>query len=308
MKNKNISAAMIFLALAVIVIQTGCQPSMPPAQFDVSNLSFQPAQATVGDTVGVSADVSNNGGMLGVYRAMLSIEGTSVQSKDVELAPGTSQTVKFLFSQDKPGTYEISIGSANASYTIGPKLTQQEMEIKNDNSVVTDYLAVVKPFTGYVEAFTAPPGVFTINSVRINGMIYGGHGFQIQDIELQILDKDKKVLFRDTYPGNKFPVLTFLTSNNIATEGTWVDLEVPDVKVQDNFYVHIYTGPAQAQGFRMGVSDKLGNTHSDLTIRDLKGIDNTSNNWPYAIANWFGDKNRVNWMVHVEGTATVPIQ
>ncbi|MHB8085656.1 MAG: CARDB domain-containing protein [Dehalococcoidia bacterium] len=307
MKNKNILAALLFLTLAAIVVQTGCQPSRPPAQFDVSTLSFQPAQATVGETVGVSADVSNNGGMQGVYRATLSIEGTSLQSKDIELAPGTSQTVNFLFTRDKPGTYQISIGNANARYTIGPKLKQQEMEIKNDNSVATDYLAVVKPFTGYLETFTTPPGVFTINTVRINGLIYGGHGFQIKDLELQILDKDKKVLFRQIYPGNQFPVLTFLTSN-YAVQGAWVDMDVPDVNVQGNFYVHIYTGTNEGQGFRLGVSDRLGNTQSDLTIRDLKGIDNTSASWPYAIANWFGDKSRVNWLVHVKGTAMVPAQ
>ena len=253
----------------------------------------------------MSAEVSNNGGMEGVYRATLSIEGTGMQTKDIDLEPGTSQTVNFQFFRDKPGTYEIAIGNANASYTVGPKLMPQEVEVKNDNSIAKDYLSVVKPFTGYLVGFTAPPGVFTISAVRVNGLIYGGHGFQIKDLELQILDKDKKVLFRQTYPGNKFPVLTFLTSN-IEAQGAWVDLDVPDIKVQDNFYVNIYTGTSGAQGFRMGVSDSLGNTHSDLTIRDSQGIDNTSTGWPYSIANWFGDKNRVNWLVHVAGTAMVP--
>jgi hypothetical protein len=305
MNIKIFSAAVIFLAVAALVVQSGCQPARPPAQFDVSSLSFKPAQATIGETVSISAEVSNNGGMQGVYRATLSIEGTSMQTQDIELAPGTSQAVNFQFFRDKPGKYEIAIGNANASYTVGPKLVSQEVEVKNDNSIITDYLAVVRPFTGYLVAFTAPTGGFTISDVRINGLIYGGHGFQIKDPELQILDKDKKVLLRQTYPGNKFPVLTFLTSN-YAVQGAWVDWDVPDIKVQGDFYVHIYTGTTEGQGFRLGVSDSLGNTRSDLTIRDNKGIDNTSNGWPYAIANWFGDKTRVNWLVHVIGTAMVP--
>jgi hypothetical protein len=305
MNIKNISAAVIFLAAAAMIVPAGCQPARPPAQFDVSPLSFKPAQATTGETVSVSAEVSNNGGTEGTYRATLSIEGTSMQTKDIDLEPGTSQAVNFQFFRDKPGTYDIAIGNASTRYTVGPKLMPQEAEVKNDNGIVTDYLAVVKPFTGYLVGFTAPQGEFTISAVRIDGLIYGGHGFQIKDLELQILDKDKKVLFRQTYPGNQFPVLTFLTSN-YAVQGNWVDLDVPDIKVQGNFYVHIYTGTNEGQGFRMGVSDNLGNTQSDLTIRDLKGIDNTSASWPYAISNWFGDKSRVNWLVHVEGTAMVP--
>ncbi|MGD0353908.1 MAG: CARDB domain-containing protein [Dehalococcoidia bacterium] len=307
MNSRKILAVIIFLTAAAIVIPAGCQPSRPSAQFDVSSLSIKPAQATVGDTITVSADVSNNGGTEGAYSATLSVDGASEQTKDIDLLPGTSQAVSFIFSPDKPGTYDIAIGNANTSYSIGPKLTPQEVELKNDNGIATDYLAVVKPYTGYLVGFTPPSGVFTISTVRVDGLIYGGHGFQIQDLELQILDKDKKVLFSQKYPGKKFPVLTFLTSN-YGAQGAWVDMDVPDVAVQGNFYVNIYTGDTQAQGFRMGVSDSLGNTHSDLTIRDNKGIDNTSNGWPYAISNWFGDKNRVNWLVHVAGTAMVTTQ
>ncbi len=103
-------------------------------------------------------------------------------------------------------------------------------------------------------------------------------------------------------------MLTFLTSNIIETQGAWVDLDVPDVNVQGNFFINIYTGDTSAQGFRMGTSDSLGNTHSDLTIRDSQGIDSTSTGWPYGISNWFGDKSRVNWLIHIEGTGMVPEQ
>ncbi len=200
MNVKRIWIAIVLL-LAAAMVAAGCQPARPPAQFDVGPLSLKPAQGTVGGTISVNADISNNGGSEGVYQATLSTDGNGVQTKDVDLPPGTSQPINFVFSLDKPGTYEIAIGNASTAYTVNPKLVPQEMELKNDNSIVKDYLAVVKPFTGYQETFNPTVSTFTISSVRVNGLIYGGHGFLIRDIELQILDKDRKVLYPSELSG-----------------------------------------------------------------------------------------------------------
>ncbi|MCX5993162.1 MAG: hypothetical protein NT177_02970, partial [Chloroflexi bacterium] len=84
------------------------------------------------------------------------------------------------------------------------------------------------------------------------------------------------------------------------------DIDIPDVEVEGNFYIHIYTGIPAGQGFRMGAAGNVVNTHSDVTVRGDNGADIFPPGWPYSNAPWFGDKTRVSWMVRVLGNAMVP--
>jgi hypothetical protein len=303
MRNKNVSVAGLLLLVITITLQIACTSS-PSAQFEITALDIKPSEVTVGETANISARVTNIGTAGGVYYATLSVDGEKVGTKDINLDPGSTQTVTFSLSKDKAGSYEIGIGKRSATLTFTSKRIAKPVEIGYDDGTARDYLSLVKPATGYLVGFESPPDSFTINRVRMLGLVYGSPGFHITDSELQIWDKDKKVLYTGPFSGDGFPLVTRLGDNTGATAG-WVNIEVPNIKVEGDFYVHIYTGIPAGQGFRMGADDSIVNTHSDATIRGDNGVDSMAPDWPYKPIYWYGDKSRVNWMVTVGGNAMV---
>lgn len=306
MKKLIILALSLFMIMAIAF--TGCQPAAVPAKFDVSSMQIKPNQITAGESTTITAVVTNVGGSSGIYNVVLSVDTVNSGAKSVELAPGVSKTVTFSLSQDTAGTFDIEVGSASGKLIVNPKLVAKKMELKYDSGFPQDYLGLDRPATGYLVSFVPPSTQFVIDDIQIMGLVYGGKGSQVRELDVQIWDKNQKPVFSASLPGTKFPQLTFLLSNDLQNKGDWVDLYVPDIKVDGNFYVHIYTGIASGQGFRMGVDNSAVNTHSDVTMRDANGADNAMTTWPYQGAKWFGDKSRVTWMVRVNGNAMVPEQ
>jgi hypothetical protein len=107
---------------------------------------------------------------------------------------------------------------------------------------------------------------------------------------VEIRNKEKKVLFNDIYPLNKF------TEDNPK----WIDLEFPNVEVSDKFYIHIYPKLQSTfwWGILIGTDDSIPNEHS--TFSDLKISDDARepSSWPYETV----DKSKANWMIRVVGT------
>ena len=312
MSNKKILAAMLSLAVITVIVPTACVPSQPLAKFKITSLDIKPTEINAGETASISAQVANTGSAEGVYSAILFVDGGQIGEKDITVAPGSTQTVTFSISKDTAGTYavgigdnEIGIGEKSATLTVNAKLIAKQIELKYDNGQAKDCLSLVKPATGYLVSFVSPPNPFTVSNVRVFGLVYGSPGYRIGPSDLQIWDKDGKVLYTAPFPGDQFPLRTRL-GDNIDSTGNWADIEIPNVKVEGNFYIHIYTGIATGQGFRMGAEDIGENTHSDVTIRGDNGADSLATSWPYSIASWYGAKSSVNWMVRVMGNAMVP--
>ena len=305
MNSGRTLAAGLLISVIAMAVPMACTSSPPSAQFEIAPLDIKPAEVTVGETVSISARITNIGGTGGAYSAALSIDGKKVDTKYINVDPGSSQTVTFSISKDVAGSYKIGIGARSATLTVNSKRVAMPLELKYDDGVAKDCLSLVKPCTGYSVGFVSPPDPFSISKVSIFGLVYGSPGFNIGDSDLQICDKDNKVLYTTAFPGDKFPLRTRLGSNTDSTGG-WADIEIPDVKVEGDFYVHIYTGIPTGQGFRMGAASNVVNNHSDVTVRDDNGVDNLAPGWPYSVAPWFGDKSRVNWMIRVSGNAMVP--
>jgi hypothetical protein len=305
MRNNKMLVARLLLLVITIALTTACLSSASSAQFEVTSLDVKPTEVTVGEKASISTRVTNIGATRGVYSATLSVDGEKIDTKSIELDPGYSQTVTFSFSRDKAGSYAIDIGRKSATLTVKSKLVAKPVELGYDDGVARDYLSLVKPATGYLISFTSPPEPFTINLVRMLGLVYGSPGFHITDCSLQIWDKDKKVLYTTPFTGDGFPLVTRLGENTGAT-AAWADIEIPGIKVDGDFYIHIYTGIPSGQGFRLGSDDSVVNTNSDVTVRGDNAVDKLAPNWPYMPVYWYGDKSRVNWMVKVTGNAMVP--
>ena len=89
------------------------------AGFTVSNLSLSPTSVTPGETVTITAKVTNTGGTEGSYTATLKINGAAQATKEVTLAPDASKTVSFIVEAgDTAGDYAVEIDGQGSSFTV----------------------------------------------------------------------------------------------------------------------------------------------------------------------------------------------
>lgn len=89
---------------------SGTLSVVKPAEFTVSNLVINPAITEVGEAVTVAADVTNTGEVEGSYSAALLIDGSQVETRELTVAPGATETVSFAFTEEASGIHAIGVG------------------------------------------------------------------------------------------------------------------------------------------------------------------------------------------------------
>ena len=102
--------------------------------FRVSDLSVNRTIAAVGEPIGIFAKVTNQGDQIASYPAILKINGTTRETKNVELEPNATVDVKFEIVENTVGTYIFQIGGLNGTYTItaaAPPAKPAEFEVTN---------------------------------------------------------------------------------------------------------------------------------------------------------------------------------
>jgi hypothetical protein len=109
-----INHASIFAILAKIMPS----PSLTPAEFELSELTINPAQTEVGEPVTISALVQNTGELEGSYTLTLKINGMIEQSQEITLAAGESKQVSFTVIKDDPGIYAIAIDALTGEFIV----------------------------------------------------------------------------------------------------------------------------------------------------------------------------------------------
>jgi len=86
--------------------------------FTLADLSISPSEVDAGESVTISAQVTNSGGMEGSYTITLLIDGTEEATQELSLAPGASDTVNFAVTRDSAGTYSVEIDGLAGEFTV----------------------------------------------------------------------------------------------------------------------------------------------------------------------------------------------
>ena len=89
-----------------------------PAAFAASDLTVTPAEVNVGESVAISATVTNTGDLEGSYEAILTINGVVVATEEVTLAGKASQEVAFTTAQSVVGSYQVAIGDVSGTFVV----------------------------------------------------------------------------------------------------------------------------------------------------------------------------------------------
>jgi hypothetical protein len=95
-------------------------PAPAPAAFTSSGLTIFPTEADIGEDITISVLITNTGDLTGTYELALSIDGVVVDTREVSLAGGASQTVAFTTAQYSAATYTVKIDELSGTFTVGP--------------------------------------------------------------------------------------------------------------------------------------------------------------------------------------------
>ncbi|MFH1031857.1 MAG: CARDB domain-containing protein [Chloroflexota bacterium] len=113
-------------------------PVEQPANFSISDLKVSPESCEPGDTVIISATVSNSGSRGDKYTVSLSVNGVEKGRKEVTLGGGGRQTVDFSTSQETAGTYTINVNGLLSSFTVDNGVPVPVKEQPTTSSFLTD--------------------------------------------------------------------------------------------------------------------------------------------------------------------------
>ena len=81
-----------------------------PASFAITGLSINPIEVNLGESVSISALVTNTGNLRGSYDVGLMIDGVLERIKEVTLDSGGSEHVSFTITLDTIGEHLINVG------------------------------------------------------------------------------------------------------------------------------------------------------------------------------------------------------
>ncbi|MFZ7136926.1 MAG: Ig-like domain-containing protein [archaeon] len=99
-----------------LTVQTG--GVVPPADFEVSDLSISPDQVKPDEVVTVSMTVTNTGEQTGSYTVEFKVDGLVEDTQTVTLDPDQSTNVQFTTSKTEEGTYTVDVDGLTGTFTV----------------------------------------------------------------------------------------------------------------------------------------------------------------------------------------------
>ena len=116
-----------------------------PASYTVSNATLDRTTVEEGESVHVTADVTNDGGSDGTFTATLLINRTPVTETDVAVASGATESISFTHAFPTAGQYDVSLSGVSAGTVVvtasddgdGGSVPQPETETETETTTTT---------------------------------------------------------------------------------------------------------------------------------------------------------------------------
>lgn len=199
-------------------------PKPGPTRFEVTELDVQPAEAEAGQPITVKALVSNRGESMGTFAASLTIDGQPIESKDIRIGPGDTETVTFTVTRDSPGKFEVALGPLKKSVNI---TGDRQYLLRRDSGQSGQNWAIYEPRGLWVN-FTPPVRPFQIQNIVVRGRRTDFPEAEKKTYTIKVWDKSfTRQLYTADYPYSKFSTTAALVRHEID----------PPVAVNDDFYV-----------------------------------------------------------------------
>jgi hypothetical protein len=153
----------------------------PPteAAFTVSGLQIDPSSVPSGAKIDISVYIENTGELAGTYPLTLSVDGVSVETKEITLDGGSSLTAIFSFLPNIVGEHMVSIGGIEGvievtppfvpAITVAPELefiSFSTTPIHKENTNILDFIRIEFQMN---KNWTSLPDARLIMNVFYNG-------------------------------------------------------------------------------------------------------------------------------------------
>ncbi|MFC1916258.1 CARDB domain-containing protein [Chloroflexota bacterium] len=89
-----------------------------PASFTVSTFTISPDEVNIGESVAISATITNTGELLGTCEVCLKINNVVAQTKILELAGGSNQKVAFTIVKHILGDYTVDVNGISGLFVV----------------------------------------------------------------------------------------------------------------------------------------------------------------------------------------------
>ncbi len=109
-----------------------------PAKFTLTDLTIYPLEAYVGETVQISANVTNIGDLEGNETINLQINNVVKDVANVTLVSNSSEIVQFTDIENTEGIYNVQVGNLNGNFTI-KEAPPESSKIVLSNLMVNPY-------------------------------------------------------------------------------------------------------------------------------------------------------------------------
>jgi hypothetical protein len=319
---------LFFLLFATIVAcsQTPANIEQPPAsqkaaEFEVGPITTTPSVVMVGDTVAVTATIRNTGDIAGTYNTVFLVDGQETGTQSITVDPGNAQEVNFQLSKITAGSHEITIDDSSTVLTV---YNWTPYTIQYDKSDGVSVCIYVSGENGHIVHFTPPNKAYKIQKIEIFGTVsvLSTSAFDANHVTVRIWDKDgNNQLWSQDFPWRLF-----------QGPAIWREIEVPDIRVNGDFYVELVTHSNPA-GYRSDGSIAYGGNAIEFVqlsyygtptvqISDTMNVVDIGFDYPQSYTNSSSDRPEtrsgyslngkafdpgqgrlegINWLIRVEG-------
>jgi len=200
------------------------------ADFEVGPLTVVRNGVSVGEVATVSTTVTNTGDVLGIYKAVLTVDGKQVDQKDVSVGPNGTEGFSFQVSRKAPGSYKLAIGDSAAILNV----YEWPYTIMYDTGVPYGELLSVPGDYGHIVRFTPPAVPFRVQEIDVYVQARGRDesDWDNKFVTMRILDSGNNQLWSKDLPWRFFWN---------ETGSFWKEIDVPNVTVNGDFKVVIVT-------------------------------------------------------------------
>ena len=129
-----IIVAMIIIAFAIggyNYYAVTLSPPLKEAEFQVTDLAINPAEAGVDQPIIISANVTNVGEEAGNYSVNLTINGVVKENKTIQLLGNESRIVEFIITETSEGSYSVKIEGLNGTFIVTDVPPPSTLEISD---------------------------------------------------------------------------------------------------------------------------------------------------------------------------------
>jgi len=136
--KKAVSSIVVVSIIVIIIASVGVYFALKverKAKFEVTALTISSTEVKVGEPITAYATVKNTGDATGTYRVAITIDGREVGTREIELAPGRTETVTFTIVENSEGTFTVGVDGLSRSFQVRVEVLAHRIGVRTGEGV-----------------------------------------------------------------------------------------------------------------------------------------------------------------------------